>query len=389
MKVLIVASYIKMPDTSGAATHYTGFAKALEKLGVEVHILANSDKEIKLGKKIFIHPSKFSNMPPKRFWTSINSFREAVNICKNYNIDIIQDRCDVGHILGYLTSKMTGLPRIAEINENPLAYEIKGNFFRDILTYPFLMLIKLFWVKSVIADADAIVAVSDIARLSVSRFISDKNKAVKIPNGADPVTSAKHMNLKKFGIKKGDVVAAIVGELGPRQGAFEIVKSMKYIPYQNFKLIFVGGEKRYKKYLQKIQNYLLISNLKRRVLFIGRLEHSEMKNFLASIDFALAPYRESWNNESFGFCPIKILDYMASGKVVVASDTKWAREIIEHDKDGFLVPFKNFSEGIQKIIRLDAKTIKRIESNARKKIIREFTWYRVAKKYLTLYEKFI
>src|SRR3990170_1821264 len=153
MKILIVAPHIKIPGVSGAAIHHTEFSKSLERLGVEVHIFADSEKDMQLGGRIFLHASNVSKIPPKRFWTSVNSVKKIIEICKKNKIDIIHDRCDPGQIAGYVAAKFLGKPRVSEINENQLAYEIKGNFLRDNLFYSFLILFKEFWVKYIDPDA--------------------------------------------------------------------------------------------------------------------------------------------------------------------------------------------------------------------------------------------
>ncbi len=387
MKILIVAPHIKIPGLSGAAVHHTEFSKSLGKLGIEVHLLADSEKEIKLSENVFLHPSNASKIPPKRFLTSLNSVGKIMEICKSNNIDVIHDRCDPGQVAGYIAAKLLGMPRLSEINENQLAYEIKGNFVRDVLIYPFLILIKKFWMKNIAADGDAVTTVSKTIKESMIRHGVNPKKIFAIPNGSNLTSTSKPMSLKKFGIKKGDTVASVIGELGPRQGIMEIVEAFKELDSPKLKLILVGGEERYKKYLDTVSQFVKENGLDKRIIFAGRIPHDEINNFLAAVDLALAPYRESWNKESFGFCPVKILDYMAAGKVVIATDTKWTRELVENRKDGFLVPYENITEGVRKIIRgLDSKTRKRIERNAKEKILREYTWDHIASRYEKIYE---
>ncbi len=390
MKVLIVSPHIEIPGLSGAAIHHTEFSKALAKLGIEVHILADSKKEIKLSKNTFLHPSEVSSIPPKRFFTSMNSIKNVVEICRKYKIEIIHDRCDPGQIAGYLASKFLDTPRVSEINENQLSYEIKGSFLRDVILYPFVISFKKFWVTHIAPDSEIVVTVSKTIRDSMVKLGVDPKKIVTISNGANASSGGKPLSLKKFGIKEDDIVATIIGELGPRQGILEIVQVVNEVGIPNFKLILVGGEERYKNYLRRVRKFVAENGLEKKIIFINKIEHEKIKNFLTSVDFALAPYRESWNKESFGFCPLKVLDYMAAGKVVIASDTKWMRELIENKKDGFLVPFESFGKGMSDIIKnLSQKKKKIIERNAREKIRKHFTWEEVARRYKTIYEKLI
>ena len=166
-----------------------------------------------------------------------------------------------------------------------------------------------------------------------------ENKIIAIPNGADPERFAVKGDFRvKYRFKKNDFVLAVIGELGPRQNILEIIKSVekckKTIP--DIKLVLVGGDERYKKYLEGMKNYIKNNSLGKTVIFAGKISNDKVPEFLSCVDVALAPYAESWGSENFGFSPIKVFEYMAAGKVVVASDTEWMREIIENWKDGVL-----------------------------------------------------
>ncbi len=395
MRIALIAPHIKIPGESGAAVHHMEFTKALAKLGNEIHIFADSGKEIKLDRTIYIHPSVISNIPPKRFLTSLMTAEKIEKICKEKKIQIIHDRCDPGQIAGYRVAEKLRLPRVAEINENQLSYEIKGNFLRDILTYPLLIKIKKLWIKKIVSAADEIVCVSNVIKSMLIRQGATSKKIEVIRNGANPEKFRTKINKKlrkKYKADKDDLVLTIIGELGPRQGIKEAVyaveKMQNKIP--NLKLILVGKEKRYEKYINSIKNYTKNKKVQKKIVFIDKINHEEIPKFLSTVDFALAPYRESWNNESFGFCPIKILEYMTAGKTVIATDTKWTRELIEDKREGFLVPIENFANELENILtETNPKMRKKIEKNARKKILKEFTWLKVAKKYEKIYKKLI
>ncbi|MDY6773641.1 MAG: glycosyltransferase, partial [Candidatus Nanohaloarchaea archaeon] len=94
----------------------------------------------------------------------------------------------------------------------------------------------------------------------------------------------------------------------------------------------------------------------------------------------VAPYDESDNSHEFGFCPIKILDGMAAGKPVVASDTPWIREILS---DGEGIVTEDIAGGIERL-RDDSLREEKGEK-ALKKIEDELSWRHTAENIYNVY----
>jgi phosphatidyl-myo-inositol alpha-mannosyltransferase len=70
------------------------------------------------------------------------------------------------------------------------------------------------------------------------------------------------------------------------------------------------------------------------VLFCGHVSHDMLPRYYASADLFCAP---ATGGESFG---IVLLEAMASGVPVIASDIPGFRQVVGHDEDGLLVPPK-------------------------------------------------
>src|SRR3989344_881107 len=247
LKILLCAPHIKISGVGGAATHHTEFAKALVKLGVEVHMLVDCEREGELnGAKL--HPAHVSKLPVARFFASYNSVKEAKRICLQYGIDIVHDRADTGQVTGYLIAKKLRLPRVAEVNYNFLSYERKNSILIDNILYPVLQIIKKNWIKRVVASADKVTAVSKSLKQILIREGVDANKIYAIPNGADPVQWKPYDNeraKKELKINTNDIVVIQIGELGPRHGIVELIKVVSTLSktYPNLRLYLIGGDK--------------------------------------------------------------------------------------------------------------------------------------------------
>lgn len=74
-----------------------------------------------------------------------------------------------------------------------------------------------------------------------------------------------------------------------------------------------------------------------RVHWVHRLDKTTLASWIAHAEISLAPLTECARNLDQGCCPLKILESMAAGIPVIASDLPAVREIVSHGDDGWLV----------------------------------------------------
>ena len=83
----------------------------------------------------------------------------------------------------------------------------------------------------------------------------------------------------------------------------------------------------------QIEGDLAARGLREAVEFTGSVDPSEIPGLLASMDAAVAPYS---NLRDFYFSPLKVYEYMAAGRAVVASRIGQLDGLIEHGVSGLL-----------------------------------------------------
>jgi glycosyltransferase involved in cell wall biosynthesis len=111
-------------------------------------------------------------------------------------------------------------------------------------------------------------------------------------------------------------------------------------------------------------------------------------SYIASADACLCLYHDfPWSKYGFHLSSLKLFDYMASGKPVIASQLGQLATVIEDGKDGLLT--KNDVNTIyQKILFCleNQEQAARIGLSARQKVIDFYNWERVAKSTLEVIE---
>jgi len=74
------------------------------------------------------------------------------------------------------------------------------------------------------------------------------------------------------------------------------------------------------------------------VKFQGPVEREHLACLTARALFTVAPLEESFRNTVQGCCPLKIVESLAAGTPVLASDLEVCRELVTHGRDGLLLP---------------------------------------------------
>jgi phosphatidyl-myo-inositol alpha-mannosyltransferase len=185
------------------------------------------------------------------------------------------------------------------------------------------------------------IAVSTIARSTIEQIFPASYHI--IPNGVavERFTSAKRM----WNTKKPTVL--FLGRLEPRKGvnilleAIPLVRHLASEAGDSLPRFIIAGDGPER---DQVQQYALEEN---DVVFTGALQEEEKAGYFASADIFCAP---SLGGESQG---IVLLEAMAAGAAVVASDIPGYCTVINHEQNGLLVSPHNsqqLAQGIHSLL---------------------------------------
>ncbi|MFC2067515.1 glycosyltransferase family 4 protein [Chloroflexota bacterium] len=240
------------------------------------------------------------------------------------------------------------------------------NFGRPITT---LLLRK--WFRRL----DGKIAVSKPAKEFVSRLFP--GYYTTIPNGVDVEHFSPQVSpIDTFG--DGKINILFTGRLEKRKGlkyllqAYKIVK--KEVP--NSRLIITGpGTRLRKKYEKQV-----ISDGLKDVVFTGYVSHEELPRYYKTADIFCTP-ATGW--ESFG---IVLLEAMATGKPLIASNISGYANLINHGVEGLLVPPRDERGLAQALYSLMTDESLRQQMGARGRLkAEEHSWERIAHRIFNYY----
>ena len=168
------------------------------------------------------------------------------------------------------------------------------------------------------------------------------NKKIKtqvIYNGVDPKIYNREKKSKlratsrsNYDIDKGDLVIVYAGRIHPSKGIDILIDTFNQLVfnYPKLKLLIVGSPDG----IHCDPNYyneLKFQKKNENVIFTGKIEHSQMINIYSLADIAILLSREAEGNSMF------ILESMACGLSVIATNVGGLKEIITNEQSGLLV----------------------------------------------------
>jgi glycosyltransferase involved in cell wall biosynthesis len=210
---------------------------------------------------------------------------------------------------------------------------------------------------------------------AVEARIAPAERLVHIGNGVNPVLFGKEENAQaavrlreEFGID-GDPVIGFTGRIVREKGVFEFVRAAGIVSrdYPEAKFVMIGAplDSDRDDCLQEIERLVREEGLSQRIVMTGYRE--DVPAILSLLDlFVMPSYREGM--------PRALLEAMATGLPVVATDIRGCREEVVDNETGLLVPPRDhyaLGEAVLKILS-DSEVASRMGRAGRERILERF-----------------
>jgi glycosyltransferase involved in cell wall biosynthesis len=228
--------------------------------------------------------------------------------------------------------------------------------------------------------ATALLAVSDEVAAWLESFPAARGKISVTPNGVRPERFPADLKPSLPG-PEGTFTVGFVGTLKAWHGLSVLVEAFAQLraSYSATRLLVVGdGPER-----ERLAEDLAQRGLESAAHLTGVVAPEAVPGLLASMDVAVAPYPRL---DAFYFSPLKLFEYMAAGRAVVASGIGQVAKIIESGLNGILVPPGDARALADALAGLLSNPIlrSRLGSAARETVLRSYTWDEVAARILQL-----
>ena len=385
MKILYVHYLGPVNSVSvGPSVHIREFSKAMSELGHTVCLFP----PLEYGEDGGVVRVKWKSRYFKQFknlFQNIPAFIRERREIKCIQPDVMITRYSLYRFSTLLLSKLKKIPVILEVNA-PMAYEMR-KFQKEFVYLPFLPE----WVeRQSFQAADALIVVSEELKNYIVRQGVTADKIAVVPNGVDMARFQKMAKseeiLNRYSIAQNSLVVGFTGSFNHWHAVDSMLDAFAKLvqKYPHLVLLLVGdGFGR-----PALEEKVKAMHLADHVVFTGLVPHDEIPRYLAVMDIMIAPYPAL---DFFYFSPLKIFEYMAMGKPVIAPAIGQINLLIDHGMTGLLYPVGDQAsmEKAFAIVIEDGGARKKMGEEARKAIMLNYTWQKTAEKITTLCQKLI
>lgn len=361
----------------GQAVHIEEMIGALRELGHEVRVVA---PEIGSGDGMgadatWVH--KLKAMLPKAIYEllelaySFVAYRRLLQVARAFRPDFIYERYNLFLLAGAMLKRKLGLPLLLEVN-SPLAEERSRH--GGGLGLPRLAR----WAEGrAWRSADYVLPVTRVLAGHVSAVGVPAERIVVIPNGINrahfaaaplPAAAKERLDLS------GKLVLGFTGFVRDWHGVDRVIRWMATPEAPGNVVLMVVGDGPVRADLERLAAEL---NLHGRVRFTGVVDRDRVPEFVAAFDIALQPAVVAYAS------PLKLFEYLALGKAVIAPRQPNIEEILADGDNALLFDAAeqgSFERGLTRLCA-DAALRERLAASAAATIDRlDLTWLGNARK---------
>jgi len=331
-KICFFNSY---PYWGGGVTFYKTHSAEMSEMGYDIIAICSPDSPL----------SKFyegQGIPQWKLNVSRRSFAnpfkilQLVRFFRKEKVDAVVMTTSEDLKLGAIAAKLTGIPRI--IYRRGLAVPIKNRFsnryiFRNVITHLI--------ANSEETKRTILLHLSEVIDPDSIEVIYNGIESAKFSQTVKPIWEEHNGNTNH-------IVIGNAGRMSRQKGQLQLIPIAKELKSRghSFTMLIAGNGGLENQIKEEIE----INDLSNEIILLGYVE--EIQRFMTSIDiFVLTSH---W--EGFGYV---LVEAMLQKKPVVGFDISNIPEIIQHNKNGLLVAYKDIQDMADKIEQLILHSDKR------------------------------
>lgn len=379
--------------SAGSANKAIGFIEGLNAIGHHATIFWRMDQpedheggsvRLQIRRKLKFRFYRMMH-DPKRLMKNIPFLFTEWGILRREKPDFLFLRSELYMFSAALAARLLGIPVVLEV-DSPVAYEFRRRSGRDIHKLPFLpeWIERWNWKCS-----GRFIAISDVLKAYLVEQGVPARDITVIPNGANPGRFRPGLGgdriRSRLGIPDGKVVVGWAGSLFGWSGLENLLEMTKRILSMRKDVVFLfvgGGQNK-----QVIQRTFPQNDLNKRVFVTGTIPYDDVPRHIDAMDIVVVPYPklDFWYPSS-----MKLFEYMSAGKALVASAVEQVKDVIQNGENGILFTPDDADEFVRKILLVvDDPVLRRLLGrNARRTVIKNFTWVKHARKMSDVFMSF-
>ena len=389
MKIALLSfEYPHETGYGGIGTYTWYHARALVKLGHEVHVLAGATQSTPLrteehdGVRVFRFRSDgramrwLQQLNKLRWWWAKNRFENGLSmyhalraLTRSHEYDVIEmPECGAEGLL--INNLMRGTTVVKFHSPARLIMPYYDVSRADMELCSFVEQLGMH-------RASAFSACSQFMARDARDKLGIRRPIRVVPNGIDLglFDNAQQVDIReKFGLPRDRLIILFSGRMERRKG-IHLCKEIAGSILNRYEVAFVfAGQDLFNYMSGELLPYLKSHTLRGSVHYLGRLDLVDVRSCLSQAEIFLIP--SLWEN-----CPYACLEAMAAGRAIVSTDQGGMPELIRDGENGLLAEAGNPAAFIACLERLieDGPLRARLGSAARRTIEESYTDVRIAR----------
>lgn len=372
-----------LPSLHGVTISIETFRKNLENFGNQVFVFAPAAENYKDENPRIIRFKSVKVFPEKETYFALpflpqnHQLREIIKI--KLNICHAHSPFNLG-FLGKFISLWKKIPLV--YTHHTLYSEYAKFYLKENLITPYLARVWSTWFSNL---SDLVIAPSTKIKKLLKEYGTKKEIEI-LPTGVDinffkENPKNKLLLRKKLSLKEDSKILLFVGRIEGEKNPLFLIDVLREIirKRKDVFLVFVGSGG----FIEKIKEKAKKLGVLKFVKFTGRIPHSQIPFYYQGADiFVFSSFTETQG--------IVILEAEATGLPVVVVKDEAFIDVIENNKNGFLVKKENpklFASFIFKL--LESPLLYKNFSRRSRKIAEKFSQEKQAKKLLSIYKDLI
>jgi len=383
MKIIYIATSV-IPAEKANSYQVMKMCEAFTKIGVKLELII----PIRWGGvTLRVDPFKYYGL------------REKFKIKKIFSLDLIPFKKFIGHIgfwiqnisFALLTSIYLLFKKPNIIYSRDRFTLLFLSFFKKNLVYEVHSLPKKirFYEKFLYHRAKKIIVITKHTKKALLKKVAiEKEKVFIAPDAVDlemfdKIGQSKEALRKDLNLPINKKLISYIGQLytkGREKGITDMLQALKILRKEgrdDLMMLFVGGEG---KDIEKYQNTAKEIGLKEKdTMFLKKVSFTDVPKYEKASDILVIPF--PWEKHyAYYASPLKMFEYMASKRPIIASDLPSLREILNNKSAIFVKPDnpKSLAGGIKQVLN-NPELAKQI-SNQAFNDVQKYTWQKRAEK---------
>lgn len=403
MRVLMLTSSYPKYRGDTTAPFIESIATHIAAQNVEVHVVLPEHRELRrspMEEGVYFHPYRYAPRAEWTRWGYAESLRADVKIKRGVyallpfvmlsSIRTLlalagQKRFDLIHAhwvlpnapAAALVARLKHLPLVISLHGSDVFVAEKGRAFGAAARWCF-------------NRAAAMTSCSDDLINRAVALGADEARISLIPYGADTkvfrVSEADTQQVRqRLGLCPDDVMLLAVGRMVYKKGFEFLVAAMPHILQYapNARLVFVGyGDLR-----DELERQANTAGLNSHIVFAGKVPRQEIPAYFGASDVVVVPSVRDAAGNVDGL-PNVVLEAMAAGKPLIASNIAGFPDVIHDGENGLLVREKDpaaLADAVLALARAPALR-KQMGDAGRVQIHSKLSWENVARHFIEVYE---